>query len=122
MVDIRSRIEQALDGIADETVKALVEEAITSTKQVRVDYTCPKCKKRNIIYLPGPDPIARAKALEILANQGKGKPQESKKITVSVHHTISQMTNEQLAAIAEGKENIVDAEFKELNPVDAEAD
>lgn len=78
----------------------LWEETLSATKEKLVKgvvLECRGCHKRNMYDIPieVPDILTRAKAFAVLADQGYGKPEESRTVTVDV----GERTLEQLRAL-----------------------
>lgn len=78
---LRERIADVLDAMTDAEVKALVQESLKAEKVVHVDIRCknPKCAKNFRYPVVVPNWMERAKVLDILATQSKGKPAEAPK-------------------------------------------
>ncbi len=72
--DVRKALDKALDALAlDETISDLVKAALSVTKKARG--WCPACKKQ--VWVEIEDAKSAVQALEILANQAKGRPQQA---------------------------------------------
>ena len=91
MADMRQLIEQAFDELASddaETVKNFVRDAfaLEKEKSVFAEFTCKDCGKRqrHEIKVKIPDFKERAKAIDQLLTQAKGKPRETKQLDVRV--------------------------------------
>jgi hypothetical protein len=78
--DVRARLAEVLDEASDTTLRELVDQVLSADKQGWA--TCPSCAKQVSVRIP--DVVGRAKALEILANQGKGRPVERVHVDLSV--------------------------------------
>lgn len=109
--DVRERLARFVDEIGDDQLREFVREAFTheKTKQIYADIRCPDCDRRwrQEVSVPVPDYKERAKAVEMILNQGKGKPAEQKTVTVSVTartiRDLESASSEELAAIVAGE-------------------
>jgi len=109
MGDLRDALQAALDEYADkpEKIQTLIAEAFELEKEKRVwhTFTCPECKttKKQEVTVSVPDFRERAKALEILLNQAKGKPPERVAVTVDLAgRSLEQLSDEELRVLAAG--------------------
>lgn len=113
MGDVRERLARFVDEIGDDELREFVREAFSHEREKRVyaDVRCPKpgCGHRwsEEVRVPVPDYKERAKAVEMILNQGKGKPAEQRVVQVSVTaRTIRDLelaSSEELAAIVAGE-------------------
>jgi hypothetical protein len=108
--DVRARISAALDDLPDETIRVLVSEALAAEKDTWVNVVCKECLHEARYTVSVPNWKERAQVLEILANQGKGKPPETIRQTIGVGaiktlEELEALSNEELAAIASGEAN-----------------
>lgn len=88
--DLRERIDKILDAVPDDKIRELIDLALTSEKDSWA--TCTNCRHRIPIKIP--DLGARAKMLEVLINQGKGKPKETVKKEVVLRRVDEMSVNE----------------------------
>jgi len=106
MADIRELMEEAFDEIAlddRESIKSFVREAFTleKTKELWVPVTCKHCARvgKYPVTIGIPDYKERAKAIESMLNQAKGKPKETVKVQVDVGvRQLAEMSLDDLAA------------------------
>lgn len=79
--DLRERIANVLDEMTDAEVRELVRDSLKAEKVVYVDITCKNddCGKTYRYPVRVPNWMERAKVLDILATQSKGKPAEAPK-------------------------------------------
>ena len=97
MADLRDLLGQALDDIEPEIIRKMVREALTyeKEKQTWVSIKCRSCGvpgRYPVIYTL-PDHRERAKVLDILLNQAKGRPKETKRVEVETFsHNVYEMT------------------------------
>lgn len=106
MADMRQLMEDALDEIAldeSQTVRDFVREAftLTKTKELTLSIVCKHCHREgrytNTVDIP--DYKERTKAIEMLLNQAKGKPQETVKVRVEIGaRALEEMTLAELDA------------------------
>lgn len=75
--DLRDRLARFLDDQADDSLQDLVEAVFSATKDDWVTIACKDCGKHQRVPVPVPDVVARAKALDLLTNQAKGKPAQT---------------------------------------------
>lgn len=99
--DLRDRLASKLDIRDDKELDDLLDAIFTAEKDAYV--ACRKCGVKT--PAPVPDVVARAKALDLLLNQGKGKPAQ----TVRHEHSgtvglkpISEMSLEEIDAELRG--------------------
>ena len=126
MSDLRERLAVVLDGIEDDAVRELVAEVFTGTKKQSVWHTfeCRECDQKQRLEVEVEVPAAkfaeRVKALQMLLDQGKGRPAERKvqTIDVTVRHLgeLRELSDEQLAAIASGVAEVAEWEPLGLPP------
>jgi len=91
--------EDLKNNISDEAIKALIEDSLTAEKTVWAEIVCKKCRRPGKYPVVIPDIQARAKVLDIMATQGKGKPTETKKVDVEVRvRQVEAMTDAELEA------------------------
>lgn len=115
--DARAALDRVLDSIPDldDKWRALVIEAFEAQKprEVWATFTCKntKCgkKQKHAVVVQIPDFNARAKLLDILLNQAKGKPAETKRVDLTARvaqnrRELEQMTDEQLLELATAEE------------------
>lgn len=119
--DLRDRIAEALDAIPDEQVRQLVADSLLAEKTVFVTVTCknPKCAKSYRYPVIVPNLGERAKVLDILATQSKGKPAEAPK-QPAVDTALIDVEGMSLAEL-EAEEARLLREFPELADRDAAA-
>jgi hypothetical protein len=118
-------LNQALDQFVAEQPDALRDLVAGAFEQEKektawVTSTCKHCKgkQREEVVVRIPDYQARARAIETLLNQAKGKPAERKTVTVDVtHRGLEQLADDELRQLASGRAEVVDAEFRELPEV-----
>ena len=99
---LEKRVADTLDGLlGDVELKALIGEALLSTENVWIN--CPHCNKRS--KAPQPKPMDRVKAFIALRQHAIGLPAQRHDVTVTVRQgvPVSEMTNEELAAIVAGQ-------------------
>lgn len=73
--DLRGRLDKILESVLDdELLREVVMMNLATTKKVWVDSDCKHCRKRQRFQVDVPDAKATASALELLANQAKGRP------------------------------------------------
>ncbi len=102
--DLRDRLAAFLDAQGDETLGGLVEAVFTASRDTYV--ACRKCGTKTLA--PVPDVVARAKALDILTSQAKGKPAQT------VRHEHSGVVG--LRPVSEMSLAEIDAELAALPP------
>jgi hypothetical protein len=111
MSDLRSRLGSLLDNLEDEDIKEIVEESLSATR-LKWSY-CPNCRKK--VEADFPDLDKRAKFLATLLDQAKGKPAETKQVTVNVaHRMVSELSDEELEQLASGAE-VIEGSFREVS-------
>ena len=101
----------AADRLSKKAIESL-EEALDSKKKYRV--SCPKCKAS--FAAPFPDFNARAKAIEILRDTGKGKPGQQKapvEEPKTKSRKLEDLTDEELFALLEEEHGTVDSSAAE---------
>lgn len=75
LVDMRKRLNQALEDAGDgDAMKALAEAALAIKKRVRHQFNCKFCAKPQQQWVEIADTVAATTALEKLLNQAKGRP------------------------------------------------
>lgn len=110
--DLRVRLASALDSVVeDKLLKELIVDALDATKPRYAEVACKHCSRKQRVEVPVPDPVQRAKALEILVNQAKGTPKATSVLRVDVSaRSLVELSDEQLGAIVSG------GSFPELPP------
>jgi hypothetical protein len=80
--DLRERIAASLDKLTDDEVEEIVRTSLEAEKVVWVDITCKdkNCGKTHRYPVTVPNWMERAKVLDILVTQSKGKPAEAKQV------------------------------------------
>jgi hypothetical protein len=121
---MREVLGRVLDGIDDEPLRLLVEEAFRgqSTKNVWHAFACDKCGKKQkhevAVEVPSAKLSERVKALTALLDQAKGRPAEQRKVTVDVTvralEDLRSLSDGQLAAIASGAAAVEDGDWVPL--------
>lgn len=126
--DARVALEQVFDSIPDLPGKwrALILEAFESEKvrEVSVAITCKACNEERKYLVPVhlPNWADRAKAIDMLLTQAKGKPAETKTIDLNVmaaqtRAELEGMSDEQLAVIATaGRKELTDGKQSDAQP------
>ena len=113
MADIRTRVEEYLDGLSEDKVKELLELAMLQQKTVWRMVTCKHCNRPGKYEVDVPMPASIAKAIKDLGEFTKGKVPE--RHVVDVKHWIgrdySEWPEEALRAVASG-EVIEEGEFE----------
>lgn len=110
MSDFRKRLAKALDSLEDEQVQSLITDALGAEKVIWPVIVCPNCGHDHKPAVEVADLNTRIKAVQILADQGKGRPAEQKTIDVNLNATVGslhELSDEELG-------RIVDSETKEL--------
>lgn len=75
--DARKRIQEQINaGVAEELVDSLIRAALDTKRRVWADFSCKSCSKNQRHLVEIPDHVAAAKVLEMLLNQGSGRPKE----------------------------------------------
>jgi hypothetical protein len=101
--DLRVRLAGILDAVDEGALSRLLDEVLGATKQSHVEIACKHCSKRQRVEVPVADPIARAKGLAVLLDQGKGTPKATSVVRVDVSaRSMHELSDEQLSAIAAG--------------------
>lgn len=79
--DLRERLAAALDDLTDKEVQELARDSLKAEKVVWVDITCKNddCGKTYRYPVRVPNWMERAKVLDIVMTQSKGKPGEAAK-------------------------------------------
>lgn len=109
--DARVTLADVFDSIPglDEKYRELIEGLFASEKirEVSTAITCKCCGKERkyLVAVAMPNYMDRAKALDVLLTQAKGKPAETKTIdlnltAVKTRDELAEMSDEQLALIA----------------------
>ena len=73
MARTREQFAEDLDRLYDKVIK-VVEDAMVSTRKVRVERDCLKCGCKHIDFVEVPNEAAAMKAAEFLTAQGVGRP------------------------------------------------
>lgn len=113
MSDARLALEQVFDSTPglDDKWRKLIDEAFAAERirEVSTAITCKCCGKERkyLVKVPLPNWSDRAKALDMLLTQAKGKPAETKKIDLNVlavqtRADLEQLSDEELALVAAG--------------------
>lgn len=111
--DARVELGTILDSIDPDKLQALVVDGIFNDqpKKVWVTVDCKHCSKtgKYEVEVPVPDPVARAKALDIYLSQAKGAPVarvemqvDQRVLSVRVQADLAELSDAQLAAIVAG--------------------
>lgn len=111
MADARVLLEEVLDSTPDLDAKYrdMINEAfaVERIREVSTAITCKCCGKERkyLVKVPLPNWADRAKAIDMLLTQAKGKPAETKKIDLNVlavktRADLEQLSDEELALIA----------------------
>ena len=83
--DARRRLQSRLEkGVSDEKLDELIDAALSIHKRVSVEIVCRGCSKRQMHWVEIPDAKSAVQTLEVLMNQGNGRPGESKPAEQSV--------------------------------------
>lgn len=78
MAEPREAIASALSSyLTPEQVKILIDEILAINKRASAEFTCKKCKQRQMQWTEIPDAKAVADSLAGLLAQGFGRPQEA---------------------------------------------
>ena len=73
MARTREQFAEDLDRLYDKVIQ-VVEDAMVSTRKVRVGRDCAKCGCKHIDFVEVPNEAAAMKAAEFLTAQGVGRP------------------------------------------------
>lgn len=108
--DLRTRLNNALDGIEDDFLKGVVADlfSMTRLKSATVDVKCRSCGKesKQRAQIESPDYRGIASALATLTDQGKGKPKETvvvndtAAVEAAVRKVLAEMSSDELERIA----------------------
>lgn len=100
--DVRNRIKERLNAqVTDERLDDLID-SIMDLRRVNRAF-CPRCRSK--VEVEYPDYKGQTQALAVLLDQGLGKPEQQVAVRGSVTlKAIADMSNEELAAVAEGRE------------------
>lgn len=119
--DLRTLLKDSYERLDEEEREELQELAMQmwrdamGAEKTMWSY-CPDCRCK--VQADFPDHGARLKAIEVLANQAYGKPQESKVVTVDIGEltleALGRLSTLELAQAA--GLDVVDGEFLELPP------
>lgn len=99
-MSFRDVLSTVMDADIDEdAARALLKEIFAAKKLVWADFTCKGCSQHQRQQVEVPDALGVAKALDLLGNQGKGKPVEKKQIEVTIGlRSLDEMTLDELEA------------------------
>lgn len=95
--DARKRIQEQINsGVAEELVGSLIQAALDTKRRVWADFQCKSCSKHQRHLVEIPDHVAAAKVLEMLLNQGSGRPKEQEQAEASL------VVNRQVFVVEDG--------------------
>lgn len=119
--DLRERIAASLDKLTDDEVEEIVRTSLEAEKVVWVDITCKdkNCGKTHRYPVTVPNWMERAKVLDILATQSKGKPAEAPK--PPSEDTALQDVEAMTLAELEAEEHRLLSQYPELGKADESA-
>ena len=125
--DVRGKLADALAAIPDEDVQGLVQDMLKATTTEWVAVTCKSCGHPAKYPVEIQDAKTRAQVLQILADQGLGRPGLEQGVAAPLtvrrekfNGALDELSDEELAAVAFGDSS--DEEFDaELSRMRADA-
>ena len=92
LLDARKRIQDRInapDGLTAKAIDELIGAALAVTRKVRAQFDCKYCGRPQSHMVEIPDHVASSKVLEMLLNQGSGRPQEQQPDSgLTVNYTV----------------------------------
>jgi hypothetical protein len=78
---VRPRLAEAAAASLDDIQAALLDAALSSTRETWITASCPACHKKQRIEVKIPDVRSRVAAIELLLREGLGRPPQAEEVT-----------------------------------------